>query len=705
MTTTLPHLSHPRYRPDIDGLRAIAVLPVVAFHAFPTWMKGGFIGVDVFFVISGFLISTIIFENLDKGTFSFTEFYARRVRRIFPALTVVLIACMIFGWLVLLPDELNQLGKHIVAGTGFVSNLILWNEVGYFDNSAETKPLLHLWSLGIEEQFYIVWPLLLWLAWRWRFNLLILASMIAILSFALSVKGIKQDPAATFYSPLTRFWELLCGTLLAWHSLQKADLSRNVKKLLANFSPTKIFITNNLLKENTRIRNQNYRLISNAFSFSGLLLLGYGFLKINKDLSFPGYWALIPVLGTALIIQAGPQAWFNQKILSNKLLIWFGLISFPLYLWHWPILSFGQIIYFDVPPLKFRVIAVTTSIFLAWFTVKLVEKPFRFGSERTTLKVVTLSAMAFTVGTIGLIINKADFSDSHKFNKLTIKRKEEHVIGSSLAWYRGKGDWLFLGNAYNNTIAKLKLSIIPSNSQIQTTKKSFSKIASAALKYNTKLVLVVGPNKSSIYPEYLPDGLIPSTKKYSSFFLDKLKEVPNLTIYDPTDDLLRLKNSEGTLYWMTDTHWNNKGAFLAYSGFSKILGLPIPDVEFQIGKIHSGDLIEISKLKAFPLHAEDNWEVVWKDKPIWTEKEIANEQKTTFGTSQFVSNDNPLSDKYIWVVGDSFSGALKQYFNATFKEIRYVGYSENRLNDLPLELVNASRKPDMIIVVRVERSF
>lgn len=205
MTIEQPHLSHPKYRPDIDGLRAVAVLAVVAFHAFPNWARGGFIGVDVFFVISGYLISTIIFKNLDKGTFSFTEFYARRIKRIFPALFLVLIACFAFGWFTLLADEYKQLGKHIAAGAGFISNFTLWNEAGYFDNSAETKPLLHLWSLGIEEQFYIVWPLFLWFAWKRKFSLLTITIVVAVASFVLNVNGIKQDMVATFYSPQTRF--------------------------------------------------------------------------------------------------------------------------------------------------------------------------------------------------------------------------------------------------------------------------------------------------------------------------------------------------------------------------------------------------------------------------------------------------------------------------------------------------------------------
>jgi len=219
--TIQPQLSHPKYRPDIDGLRAIAVLAVVTFHAFPEFVRGGFIGVDIFFVISGYLISTIIFENLEKGSFSFSEFYARRIRRIFPSLLVVIIACFVFGWFELLADEFKQLGKHIAAGSGFISNFVFWGEAGYFDNSADTKPLLHLWSLGIEEQFYITWPMFIWLSWRYKLNFPLIALTVALVSFVLSVKGVRNDSVATFYSPQTRFWELIIGSLLAWGAIEK----------------------------------------------------------------------------------------------------------------------------------------------------------------------------------------------------------------------------------------------------------------------------------------------------------------------------------------------------------------------------------------------------------------------------------------------------------------------------------------------------
>ena len=177
------HSKSSGYRPDIDGLRALAVFAVFFFHAFPEVVRGGFIGVDVFFVISGFLISSIIFSRLENGSFSFRDFYSRRIRRIYPVLITVLFACLAFGALFLLSHglfsvyfilngEYAQLGKHVAGGAGFISNILLWFESGYFDKTAEAKPLLHLWSLGIEEQFYIVWPLLLWLAWKKRFNFL-----------------------------------------------------------------------------------------------------------------------------------------------------------------------------------------------------------------------------------------------------------------------------------------------------------------------------------------------------------------------------------------------------------------------------------------------------------------------------------------------------------------------------------------------------
>jgi len=367
------------------------VLSVVAFHAFPTWMKGGFIGVDIFFVISGFLISTIIFENLLNGTFSFSDFYSRRVKRIFPALLLVLVGSYAFGWFALLTDEYKQLGKHMAAGAGFVSNYVLWGESGYFNNSAETKPLLHLWSLGIEEQFYIFWPFVLWLAWKGRISLFALTLAIAIVSFVLNVKGIEQDSVATFYSPQTRFWELLSGSILAWFVVMKKSECQRVRIGIDGWLENIPHLKNVAIDGGT---------LSNVFSLSGILLLTYGFFSINENSSFPGKLALVPVFGAMLIISAGPKAWFNRTILSNKLVVWFGLISFPLYLWHWPLLSISQIMEGEVPAHSIRIAAVVLSIVLAWLTYKFAEHPIRLEKNGKT-KVVTLVFLMIAVGYVG----------------------------------------------------------------------------------------------------------------------------------------------------------------------------------------------------------------------------------------------------------------------------------------------------------------
>ncbi|MDD5297591.1 MAG: acyltransferase family protein [Rhodocyclaceae bacterium] len=375
------HLAHPKYRADIDGLRAIAVLSVVAFHAFPNWVKGGFIGVDIFFVISGFLISTIIFENLASHSFSFATFYSRRVRRIFPALLTVLFSSLMFGWFALLADEYKQLGKHVSAGAGFVSNLILWNESGYFDNAAEMKPLLHLWSLGIEEQFYILWPPLLWLAWKFRLNFLLLTIAIAAISFALNIRHTGTDAIASFYSPQTRFWELLTGSCLAYLSLIRR-------------SPPP--------QSNTGTGDLR--------SIAGAVLLVVGIFLITKERAFPGWWGLFPVFGATLIISAGSQALVNRIILSHPLLVWFGLISFPLYLWHWPLLSFANILEGRLPSREIRAAAVVASILLAWLTYKFIERPVRFG--KPARKTIALVLLMLTVGVTGYYCYQRDGLES-----------------------------------------------------------------------------------------------------------------------------------------------------------------------------------------------------------------------------------------------------------------------------------------------------
>jgi len=448
------------------------------------------------------------------------------------------------------------------------------------------------------------------------------------------------------------------------------------------------------------------QILINAISWIGCAILFYGLLNIRKEVDFPGIWAVIPVSGAVFLILGGPEAWFNRVVLSNRVAIWIGLISYPLYLWHWPILSFARIVEGEMPSRNVRIVAVLLSAGLAWLTVKLIERPFRHSNHRMGLKLSLLCIFASGLGIFGLVVGSRDFSKSHGFEKVLIERKGfEHGFGTSLNWYRGKQDWLFLGNAHNAIVAKQKLAILPSKSEIESIRLSFKRLAEAGMKAGTKIFLIIGPNKSTIYPEYLPDELVQSPKRYINFFLDRLVDIPNLVVYDPTEEFLKLKGSQGALYWRTDTHWNAKGAFLAFSGFAHKIGVPVPLANFQLTTSHSGDLIGISKLQNFPLHSDDNWEVVLKNRPELTVNLTPNEQKTSFGNSTVVFNSRPLSAMYIWVVGDSFTGSLQQFFNATFKEVRYVGHYYDKLEDLPGDLANVKRKPDIVVVVRTERTF
>lgn len=380
ITQNTAHQQHLEYRPDIDGLRAIAVLSVIVFHAFPNILKGGFVGVDIFFVISGFLITSILIKDLLQGVFSIRTFYIRRIRRIFPALILVLAFCYIFGWFALYQNEFIELAKHIAAGAAFISNFALWQESGYFDKVAETKPLLHLWSLGVEEQYYIVWPVLLCVFWRAHFRFLALIGCIAGISLIAGVYLSHIDMVQAFYAPWTRFWELLAGGILAYLNVKKLSLLESRAAILDKpFDTEKYWL----------IRKLGSLGINNIKSLIGGLLIAFSVFALSRGMKFPGWWALFPVAGACLIIAAGPRAWLNKFVLSHPMLVWVGLISYPLYLWHWPLLSFAQVMESKLPSLTVRFVAVIAAFTLAWGTYYFVERPIR-GGKNTQIKVFSL---------------------------------------------------------------------------------------------------------------------------------------------------------------------------------------------------------------------------------------------------------------------------------------------------------------------------
>lgn len=342
-----PHL---KYRPDIDGLRAIAIISVLIFHAFPSSLPGGFIGVDIFFVISGYLIATIIFRELRSGTFSFLDFYRRRISRIFPALILVLGTCYIVGWFTLIAPDFKVLGKHIAGGFGFVQNLVLYKEDGYFDAASESKFLLHLWSLGVEEQFYIFFPLGAWLIWqrpKFIFPVIALAMLASLFG---DVRMLSISHSAAFYMPQFRFWEILLGSMLAHRGIFPGAFEERLK---------------------------NSKALCNSLSAVGIALLIASLILINPVRNFPGFWALLPVSGALLVIMAGSQAWLNQRLLANRLMVWIGLISYPLYLWHWVIFTYIRLVNAQELTPYYGLIAISLSVLFAFLTYKLVELPLR----------------------------------------------------------------------------------------------------------------------------------------------------------------------------------------------------------------------------------------------------------------------------------------------------------------------------------------
>jgi peptidoglycan/LPS O-acetylase OafA/YrhL len=349
-----------KYRPDIDGIRAIAVSSVVLCHAFPSILPGGFIGVDVFFVISGYLISNILIKNLNTGSFSILTFYDRRIRRIFPALLVVVLFVLAFGWVCLFRPEFESLGRHVSASTLFSENFLLWSESGYFDTSSNLKPTLHLWSLAIEEQFYILWPLLMYAAHRLRINFIVVIVVLAAASFAINIRDIHTDATAAYYSPLGRSWELMVGCGLAY-------AKANHPALLSTHR--------------------------NMQSLAGALLIGLALAFIRPHSGFPGFWALLPTFGTFLLLSAGENAWFNRRVLSTSPMVWCGLISYPLYLWHWPFLSFGHFIFGDVSPAK-AAVCVLSAVVAAFLTYYFVERPIRRTATKPRVAFVLTGAMA-----------------------------------------------------------------------------------------------------------------------------------------------------------------------------------------------------------------------------------------------------------------------------------------------------------------------
>jgi peptidoglycan/LPS O-acetylase OafA/YrhL len=307
------------YRTEIDGLRALAVLPVISFHAGFDIFSGGFVGVDIFFVISGYLITTIIIKELDNNTFSFKKFYERRARRIFPALIFVILISSIISFIFLTRSELASYFKSVIATLLFFSNLYFYKTTPYFRSESDLEPLLHTWSLSIEEQFYIIFPITLLLFHKFfkRYIFLMFIFGFAASLFICQFLALKTGGTLNFYFTLSRAWELALGAICAYIIIYK-NLSFSI-------------------------------LIKNQFSIVGIFLIVFSIFFFNRQTVFPSFFTLVPTIGTSLIILFADRDTFVNKILSIKLLVSIGLISYSLYLWHQPLLAFGRIFFDDLP--------------------------------------------------------------------------------------------------------------------------------------------------------------------------------------------------------------------------------------------------------------------------------------------------------------------------------------------------------------------
>ena len=354
-----------KYRPEIDGLRAISVISVILFHARCQYFRGGFVGVDVFFVISGYLITTIILTEKDQGTFSLLNFYERRIRRIFPALFLVTFASLIFAWFWLPTWDMKDFSHSLIAVSIFASNIFFWRETGYWETDSELKPLLHTWSLAIEEQYYLLFPLFLLLMWRfrkrWIFTGLIL---VAIASLGISQWEAFHHPSANFFILPTRAWELVIGAILA------------VFILYGKSKFTALF---------------DRRPVCESLNVIGLLLIGYSIYTFNQATPFPSVYALIPTIGAGLIILFCSSETLVGQLLGTRILVGIGLISYSLYLWHQPVFAFARHRSLSEPNNLLLLGLTVLLVPLAYLSWRYVEQPFRKSSVIGTKTVTSLA--------------------------------------------------------------------------------------------------------------------------------------------------------------------------------------------------------------------------------------------------------------------------------------------------------------------------
>lgn len=451
----LDYINSPKYRPDLDGLRAIAIILVILTHAFPSTFSGGFIGVDIFFVISGFLISGILYRQIDNGSFSFWDFYAKRARRIFPALIFLFLGAFLIGALLLTPREFKELGQEAFYGSVFIENIRMARGIDYFGLNINHKPLMHLWSLGVEEQYYLIFPVLIFAAWKWlkgRLGLLLIS--ITAASFFTELYWQPIDESKAYFWPHCRFWQLGAGALLSYCLYRSSDY-----RLCA-------FIKHKL---------EQFGSFLSASSILCLLVLLFTFGSVTA--TYPGYWAIIPTLCAILIIGAGKNAWINRTLLANPFAVYIGWLSYPMYLWHWLFLSVAFCVFAGQVPLSVTLALVALMYVFAYISFRFIEAPIRRLPATKFLLFKTLFAL-IGAGAIGGVISLSDGLpqrlSKEQLQSLALIKNDRSVHQndqcshqtSYLCWsHKNKlnDHILFLGNSHTEHLANMLIKYAPKN--------------------------------------------------------------------------------------------------------------------------------------------------------------------------------------------------------------------------------------------------
>ena len=418
-----------KYRAEIDGLRALAVVPVILFHAGFELFSGGFVGVDVFFVISGYLITTILIEDIENQRFSIVNFYERRARRILPALFFVMLVCIPFAWLWMIPSQMKDFSQSLVAVSLFASNILFWRESGYFDAAAEEKPLLHTWSLAVEEQYYVLFPIFLILAWRFGKNRVFwMIVVMAAISLLLSEWGWRNKATANFYLAPTRAWELFAGSIAAF-IVQKQGVKNN-----------------------------------NPLALTGLLAILFSIFFYDETTPFPSVYALVPVLGVVLLVLYADKETFAAKLLSTKGFVGIGLISYSAYLWHQPLYALTRVYTFGQVNFAIQAMLILLTLVLAYLTYKLIETPFRKQGRISSMRVRILSACGLLFFMLVGILGHLNNGFMQGYEKINAANDDWNHLGNLIetnikGFYKSDSDTpldiLFFGDSHAEQFAPL----------------------------------------------------------------------------------------------------------------------------------------------------------------------------------------------------------------------------------------------------------